>query len=191
MYIQIAVGKNKEMKICEVCGQEHDGSFGSGRFCSRSCANKRSHTQETKQKIKSSINEYNSRCVFTCSFCHAKFPSEDKKAEHEKNCSREKLSRSQIYENKPVLISNGVYIDITRGELEKYRSEHQACEICGRTVDEIVKTTSKFGPHSLCIDHEHSTNRFRGLLCSVCNRQLGWYEKNKEAIEKYLNKEGS
>ena len=27
------------MKICERCGQEHDGGFGSGRFCSRSCAN--------------------------------------------------------------------------------------------------------------------------------------------------------
>lgn len=22
---------------CEVCGKEHDGSYGSGRFCSRSC----------------------------------------------------------------------------------------------------------------------------------------------------------
>lgn len=28
------------MSICEVCGKEHDGSFGSGRFCSRSCASK-------------------------------------------------------------------------------------------------------------------------------------------------------
>lgn len=25
---------------CEQCGKEHDGSFGSGRFCSRSCSNK-------------------------------------------------------------------------------------------------------------------------------------------------------
>lgn len=24
--------------VCEVCGKEHDGSFGSGRFCSKSCA---------------------------------------------------------------------------------------------------------------------------------------------------------
>lgn len=28
------------MAICEQCGKEHDGSFGSGRFCSRSCSNK-------------------------------------------------------------------------------------------------------------------------------------------------------
>lgn len=25
------------MKICEVCGREHDGSYGSGRFCSNNC----------------------------------------------------------------------------------------------------------------------------------------------------------
>ena len=28
------------MSICEQCGKEHDGSFGSGRFCCRSCSNK-------------------------------------------------------------------------------------------------------------------------------------------------------
>ena len=27
--------------ICERCGKEHDGSFGSGRFCCRSCSNAR------------------------------------------------------------------------------------------------------------------------------------------------------
>lgn len=26
--------------ICEQCGKEHDGTFGSGRFCCRSCSNK-------------------------------------------------------------------------------------------------------------------------------------------------------
>lgn len=29
-----------EKKFCEFCGKEHDGSFGSGRFCSYSCATK-------------------------------------------------------------------------------------------------------------------------------------------------------
>lgn len=28
------------MSICEQCGKEHDGTFGSGRFCCRSCSNK-------------------------------------------------------------------------------------------------------------------------------------------------------
>lgn len=41
--------------ICENCKKEHDGTFGSGRFCSRSCSNKRNHSIETKRKISSSL----------------------------------------------------------------------------------------------------------------------------------------
>jgi len=44
------------MKLCERCGEQHNGSFGSGRFCSRSCANSRTFTKEAKLKksVKSS-----------------------------------------------------------------------------------------------------------------------------------------
>ena len=44
--------------ICENCGKEHDGTFGSGRFCSRSCANKRNHSKEEKEKITRSLLEF-------------------------------------------------------------------------------------------------------------------------------------
>ena len=37
--------------ICENCGKEHNGNYGSGRFCSKSCANTRHHSEETKKKI--------------------------------------------------------------------------------------------------------------------------------------------
>lgn len=38
---------------CEKCGKEHDGNFGSGRFCSRSCANSRGPRSDVfKQKLK-------------------------------------------------------------------------------------------------------------------------------------------
>lgn len=38
--------------ICEniKCNNEHDGTYGSGRFCSLSCANVRQHTKEDKRK---------------------------------------------------------------------------------------------------------------------------------------------
>ena len=43
--------------ICEnkKCKKEHDGSFGSGRFCSRSCANSKNHSKETKAKISKTL----------------------------------------------------------------------------------------------------------------------------------------
>ena len=39
--------------ICERCGKvvEDSDKFGSGRFCSRSCANSRQHSEETKHKL--------------------------------------------------------------------------------------------------------------------------------------------
>lgn len=37
-------------------------------------------------------------------------------------------------------------------------------------------------------DHDHKTKKFRGLLCQLCNRQLGWYEKYLNKIDDYLNK---
>ena len=49
------------------------------------------------------------------------------------------------------------------------------CGICGTT-------DKKRG-----IDHCHVTNIVRGTLCLPCNSQLGWYEKNKESIAKWLN----
>lgn len=44
--------------ICEKCGKEHDGSFGSGRFCCRACANSRKHTKETIQKISKGLQKH-------------------------------------------------------------------------------------------------------------------------------------
>jgi len=37
------------------CNKEHDGTFGSGKFCSRGCANSRIKTAETKRKISNSV----------------------------------------------------------------------------------------------------------------------------------------
>jgi DNA-directed RNA polymerase subunit RPC12/RpoP len=46
------------MKKCERCGKEHDGSYGSGRFCCLSCANKRVITDNVKKKISESVEVY-------------------------------------------------------------------------------------------------------------------------------------
>ena len=42
---------------CERCNKEHDGKYGSGRFCSRTCANARKHTEETKKRIGESLRK--------------------------------------------------------------------------------------------------------------------------------------
>ena len=44
-----------EKHQCEICGTIMTEKFGSGRFCSKSCANSRNHSKQTKEKIKTGV----------------------------------------------------------------------------------------------------------------------------------------
>ena len=46
-----------EQHTCECCGKIMTEKFGSGRFCSRACANRHKHSEETKQKISASTKQ--------------------------------------------------------------------------------------------------------------------------------------
>ena len=63
-----------------------------------------------------------------------------------------------------------------------YEKQHGRCRICGRHQNELRRR--------LCADHNHKTNKVRGLLCDKCNLVLGYANDNiivlSEAI-KYLN----
>ncbi len=53
--------------------------------------------------------------------------------------------------------------------IEEYLKNHDnCCEICGD------KQTSK----RLHVDHDHSTGKFRGVLCSGCNTGLGLFQED-------------
>jgi len=67
---------------------------------------------------------------------------------------------------------------------EMLKQQNSVCAIC--------KTKSKNGKHRLYVDHNHTTNKTRGLLCARCNTTVGYIEtdinhiKNcKNYIEKY------
>lgn len=38
------------MRICDKCYKEHDGTYGSGKYCSIKCANSRNFSEESKKK---------------------------------------------------------------------------------------------------------------------------------------------
>lgn len=66
---------------CYHCNNSHDGSFGSGKYCSKSCANSRIHSQETKTKISKSLqkcsNEQSYKLI--CSICEIEFFNKNKR----------------------------------------------------------------------------------------------------------------
>jgi hypothetical protein len=49
------------------------------------------------------------------------------------------------------------------------------CKICNRHQSEFKR--------SLAVDHSHSTNKVRGLLCHHCNKALGHFFENVSTLE--------
>ena len=65
-------------------------------------------------------------------------------------------------------------IDYNSKQIKEYRKffhELQECEIC------------LFSHEKLCIDHDHKTNRVRGLLCAHCNQGIGHFRDNIKTLE--------
>lgn len=95
---------------------------------------------------------------------------------------------SKAHNEDRYVIVEGTTLDITVPQLLDYMKNHSRCEICGKSVEESVKYAGKEAAKRLCIDHDHSTNKFRGMLCQACNRQLGWFEKYQAEIYSYIKK---
>lgn len=55
------------------------------------------------------------------------------------------------------------------------------CDICGLRQMGNAKNKDK-----LCIDHCHTTDKIRGLLCRNCNSAIGYFKDNIEVIEKSI-----
>lgn len=78
---------------------------------------------------------------------------------------------------------------ITSSQIHKfYKKIKGKCEICGVRGD--IHELGFMKRESLCIDHDHTTGKFRGLLCGHCNKGLGYYRDNVESLReaiRYLN----
>ena len=63
----------------------------------------------------------------------------------------------------------------------KYLAQEGRCALCNKYFD------------VLCLDHNHETGQWRGLVCKFCNLLIGWVESRKEQIERaeiYLSAHG-
>lgn len=95
----------------------------------------------------------------------------------------ELTEKGRVYQQK-----RSVYIRLVRKGLhpgyESYVENHNGrCDICGGEPDGRWK--------SLNIDHCHRTGKLRGLLCSKCNRAIGYFADDPKLLEaaiRYLKK---
>ena len=69
-------------------------------------------------------------------------------------------------------------------ELDMLKAQDGRCAICGKLLTNLTEA---------CIDHDHKTGKVRGILCGHCNRGLGYFKDNSEALIKaavYLRNQG-
>lgn len=161
---------------CDICGKEFNSYFSLG-------GHKSSHNRTTRAKRLDRIRYTN------CKNCNKKLEYDYKYSKPtfcNLQCRSEYLKKSR--ENRLFCVSSNpkVYIDKTIGEINELKSKITKCQICGKSVEDIIAENNHF--KSLCIDHDHNTNKFRGLLCLTCNSNLAWYEANRKSIENYIDK---
>ena len=58
----------------------------------------------------------------------------------------------------------------------QFDNQKGVCAICGK---------SNTHRYRLAVDHDHQTGRVRALLCSICNQNLGWFERLQAQILMY------
>lgn len=68
-------------------------------------------------------------------------------------------------------IRRGLYRDMMDdGPLKEIIASTRFCTICGDDGD-------------LVVDHDHKTNKIRGILCNRCNKGLGLFRDNPDFLE--------
>lgn len=151
-------------KKCLKCSKIHDGSFGSGKYCSRSCANSRTHSAETKNKISNTLTE--------------KYESGEIKSQGNLEAAREAHKKWVIKKQQELM--NCEFSSLTYERLRKrvILEQKSSCIKCG--LDEWLKE-----PIALEIDHKDGNNKNNSrdnveALCPNCHAMTStWRGRNK------------
>lgn len=158
------------MKTCTACKKELPldafnvgrGRLGREAKC-KECRNARWREYRSTAKGREATRRHNSTSAKKA--VRAKYARTEKR----KKSSRkyEKTTKGQINVRKYTLKRK---YQMTLQQYQcMFSAQGGACAICG----ERGTGTNGPGRHPLCVDHDHSTNKIRGLLCGRCNRMIG------------------
>lgn len=89
---------------------------------------------------------------------------------------REKERHRQYMRNRRVNDPDAVRINWERSKYGVCKEDLKIlnCQICG-------------SDHKLCIDHDHSTGKVRGILCMKCNFGISYFNDDPELLNNAIN----
>lgn len=109
------------------------------------------------------------------------------KTEEEKSNSREYIRKRRaedpdFHMQSSLKRNYGITID-------DYKTMHDAqngvCKICQQPEKSVDPKTNKI--RRLAVDHCHASSKIRGLLCSHCNRGLGYFKDRTDILQTAIN----
>lgn len=167
------------MKKCSKCGrilplESFKSRNGRPYYICKEC--EKEYMTQYRKKNRAAINKQHREYMREYSVSH-----QEEMSAYARNYARERLGISPENFRGP---NDGRYINNKKGKAylynikysygltkEEYEKLPKFCEVCGST-------------ERLCIDHDHSTGRVRGILCARCNIALGMLRDNPVYIDK-------
>lgn len=153
------------IKYCERCGKEHDGSYGSGRFCSQSCANTRYVSDAQKKKTRLTVKaafEKHFQDGCKCEKCGKVFHSKDYSRKLCFDCQPTTIKHTKGKES-PTSI-----LDVSLRTVSKIIKRMELpCSCCGFFVKGVM-----FDIHHISPKSKGGTNNMDNLayICPNCHR---------------------
>lgn len=113
-----------------------------------------------------------------CKICRGKVNSKSAKKLYQKWDSLDEEGKLNSISRNSYLVS---HYGITLEEYSKMLEDcGGVCYICNQPETSINRHGDTKPLH---IDHDHKTGKIRGLLCSSCNKGLGFFKDNEELLK--------
>lgn len=158
---------NRKVLVCSECGLARSVRYDNTAILCRSCTQKGERSPAWKGGISGRLGDEKHKVYIREQMrkLRAKWIAEGKHPELKRRNTRDRLRRFERMAG---------------------RNCPQLCEVCGNPQPDHLTGSHGGRVTHLCYDHSHKTGKFRGWICSPCNKCLGLIDDDIERLKKLI-----